>query len=71
MSTPVKAKMQFLFYFSKCITSKARETHSIFLVSGMEHIIDAEISYQVFAGAVLGFAVATFTGMMSGLGNSG
>uniref|UniRef100_A0ACD5WVP2 Uncharacterized protein n=1 Tax=Avena sativa TaxID=4498 RepID=A0ACD5WVP2_AVESA len=26
---------------------------------------------QVFAGAVLGFAVATFTGMMAGLGNSG
>jgi hypothetical protein len=26
---------------------------------------------QVFAGGVLGFAVATFTGMIAGLGNTG
>jgi hypothetical protein len=45
--------------------------HLSFFVSHMKHIIDAEFSYQVFAGAVLGFAVATFTGMMAGLGNSG
>jgi hypothetical protein len=35
----------------------------------MSHIIDSKFSHQVFAGAVLGFAVATFTAMIAGLGS--
>jgi len=37
--------------------------------SYMSHIIDSKFSHQVFAGGVLGFAVATFTAMIAGLGS--
>lgn len=39
------------------------------ILTHMPHIINSKFYYQVFAGGVLGFAVATFAAMIAGLGS--
>jgi hypothetical protein len=58
-----------IIFASPAKAATCKNLHFIFSVSYIMHNIDVEFSPQVFAGGVLGFAVATFTGMIAGLGS--